>query len=63
MILCDLGDEIRGARILCIYQKRGKEHPVILRGGQHAKRLTVRGKPARAIIERPLTYRRQAPSV
>ena len=54
MMLEDIGDEVRGARILCIYRKRGKERQLTLPGDHRARRLSVYGYPARAIVEKPL---------
>ena len=57
MILKELGDEVQGARILCIYQKRSKEQVVPVSGHRRGKSMIVWGSPTRAIIEKPLRYK------
>ena len=58
MILDGLGDEIRGARILCIYQKRNKGIPIQISPTHRGRRVAILGSPARAIIEKPMRYKR-----
>ena len=56
MILEELGDEVRAARILCIYRRHGREYLITLPGGK-GRRSVIRGEPARAIVEKLLRYR------
>ena len=58
MILDHLGDEVRGARILCVYRKRTREFSIQVAPGHRGRRMTIFGGPARAIVERPLKYKR-----
>ena len=57
MILHGLGDEVRGARIICVYRKRTKELPVQISPGHRGRRVKILGAPARAIVEKPLKYK------
>ena len=47
------GDEIRGARIACIFRKEGSRTLVHQTSGHKATRLIIKGLPARAVVEQP----------
>lgn len=56
MILANLGDEVRGARIVCVYKRRGKEYLIPI-ADTRVTRVVIHGSPARAIVEKELVLR------
>jgi hypothetical protein len=56
VILSNLGDEVRGARIVCVYRRRGREYLVPV-AHTRLMRAVIQGSPARAIVEKELVLR------
>jgi len=56
MISSKIGDEVQGERLICFYRKRDREVLFHLTGGHKGWRVSLRGLPARAIIEKELQF-------
>ena len=56
MILRNLGDEIQGEQIICLYRKRDREILFPMTSGHRGLRMKIKGLPARAIIEKSVEF-------
>ncbi len=55
-VLTELGDEVRGERLICFYRKRSREILISLTKGHRGWRVKIEGLPARAIVEKECVF-------
>ena len=51
-VLHEVGDEVQGDRIVCYYRKCGRQVLFHMTGGHRGIQMTIRGLPARAVVDK-----------
>jgi hypothetical protein len=56
-VLQSAGDEVQGEKVICVYRKRGDEILIHQTEGHRALRMTIKGLPARAIVDKQWIFK------